>query len=183
MKHFRFLLPLLVLALALSGCGNRRQEPYEYTFSLDNQVKTIKINPETQTILDGTDVYTYEMEKTASGISYVIDYPNGAIYQWIESKNGGAGGWSESYDDTAYIPGNILVYALEENQPREKIGNVGIGLLLMGLGALNFFLPEIPFYLKYGWRFRDEEPSEVYLTLTRIGGALVAILGLIQFFV
>lgn len=179
MKHFRIFLPLLILALVLSGCGKRRLEPYEYTFSLDNQVRTIKINPETQTILDGTAVYTYEVEKTASGTSYVIDYPNGAVYHWTESKSGGAGGWSESYDDSTYISGNILVYALEENQPREKIGNFGVGFLLMVLGGAKFFLPEIPFYLKYGWAVRDAEPSDTYLTLTRVGGILAAVAGLI----
>ncbi len=183
MKHFRFLLPLLVLALMLSGCAAASAEPYTYTFSRDDQVKTITVNPEEKTILDGTDVYTYQTEKSGSGTSYVIDYPNGAVYHWTAGKNGGAGGWSGDYDDQTYISGNILVWAIEENQPREKIGNVFLGLLLVGVGALNFFLPELPFRLKYGWRFRDAEPSDAYLTMAKIGGLLGAILGLIWCFV
>jgi hypothetical protein len=56
---------------------------------------------------------------------------------------------------------------------------VGIGLLLMGLGAVNFFLPEIPFYLRYGWAVENAEPSDAYITWTKIGGALAAVLGLV----
>ena len=179
MKHFRILLPLLVLALVLSACGSTSTEPYEYTFSLNNQVKTIKINPETQTILDGTDVYHYTVTEVGSGTDYDITYPNGGTYWWMSTKYGGHGGWGDNYDDNRYIPGDILIYALQENQPWERNGNIGIGLLLMGLGALNFFIPEIPFYLRYGWAVQDAEPSDAYITAAKIGGVLAAVLGLI----
>ena len=183
MKHFRLILPLLILALVLSGCGNQRQEPYEYTFSLDNQVKTIRINPETRTILDGTDVYTYQVETSKIRTSYVIDYPDGAIYHWTETIHGGAGGWSDDYDESSYIPGNVLIHAIEQNQPRERIGNIGIGLLLLGLGAMNFFFPEIPFHLRYGWAVENAQPSDAYLITTKIGGVVAAIVGLVLCFI
>ena len=32
MKHFRILLPLLILALVLSGCGSTSREPYDLTY-------------------------------------------------------------------------------------------------------------------------------------------------------
>jgi len=178
-KHFRVLLPLLILILLLSGCGKQNQEPYTYTFSRDSDVKTITVNPEDGTILDGTDVYDYVMEKSGSRTSYVITYPNGATYHWSETGNGGAGGWSETYDDNRYISGTILVYALEENQPPEKLGSVGAGLLLMALGAVNFFFPELPFHLRYGWAVRDAEPSDAYITWAKIGGVLAAAAGLV----
>ena len=183
MKHFRILVFLLVLALVLSACANQRQEPYEYTFSLHGQVKTIKINPETQTILDGTDVYYYTVTEVGSGTDYDITYPNGGTYWWMSTKYSGHGGWGDNYDDNRYIPGDILIYALQENQPWERNGNIGIGLLLLGLGAVNFFIPELPFYLRYGWAVENAEPSDTYLTLTKGGGILAMILGLIQFFI
>ena len=179
MKDFRLLLPLLVLALVLSACGSTSREPYEYTFSRNDQVKTVTVNPETRTILDGTDVYEYVIEKTGSITRYVITYPNGSTYHWTGTKTGGAGGGSDDYDEARYIPGSILIHALEQNQPREKSGNFGIGLLLMGLGTVNFFLPELPFYLKYGWAVENAEPSDTYLTVTRFGGILAAVVGLV----
>lgn len=178
MKHFRILLPLLILALVLSGCGSTGQEPYEYTFGRNGQMKTIRINPETQTILDGTDVYYYTAKESAAGIDYDITYPNGGTYWWMATKYGGHGGGGDGYDETHYISGDILVDALQVNQPRQRAGNIGIGLLLMGLGAVNFFLPELPFYLKYGWAVENAEPSDAYITITKTGGVVLAVAGL-----
>ena len=183
MKHFRIIFAVLILALVLSACGSTSREPYTYTFSRDSVVKTITVNPEVGTILDGTDVYNYVMEKSGSRTGYVITYPNGATYHWTESGNGGAGGWSETYDESRYIPGSILVWAIEENQPREKVGSVGIGLLLMALGAWHILSPESVFYLSRGWMFRDAEPSDFYLTLARVSGGVFAILGLAACFI
>lgn len=182
MKHFWILIPLLILALLLSGCGKQNTESYEYRFSRNNQVITLTVNPAEQTILNGTDVYDYVTEKHGSITSYVLTYPNGATYHWTATEHGGAGGWTDDYDETKYIPGDFLVDALQQSvdqsAPRQKNENVGIGLLLMGLGAVNFFIPHLPFYLKYGWAVENAEPSDAYITFTRIGGALCAVAGL-----
>jgi hypothetical protein len=182
-KHLRILLPLLVLALILSGCGKQSPDPYTYTFSRDNQVITLTVNPETRTILDGTDLYDYVAEKHGNITSYVITYPNGATFHWTDTEHGGAGGWSDDYDETAYISGNILVLAIKEGMPREKQGNFALGLLIVLLGGVNALFPNIPIYLKYGWRFENAQPSEAYLLMTRIGGVIALIVGLVWCFV
>ena len=180
MKHLRILLPLLILALILSGCaGTASQMPYDTNYSSGSRYYSFTVDPAAGTIACGEDVYTYQVEKSGSRTNYVIDYPNGAIYHWTATEHGGAGGWSDDYDPERYIPGDVLVHSLELNQPREKTGNIFVGLLLMGLGALNFFLPELSFYLRYGWAVRDAEPSDAYITAAKIGGVLAAVLGLI----
>ena len=183
MKHFRLLLPLLILALLLSGCGKQSMEPYTYTFSRDDQAITLTVNPAEQTILYGTDVYDYVKEKHGSITSYVITYPNGATYHWTATEHGGAGGWSDDYDETTYISGNILVFAIEEGMPREKQGNPALGLLIVLLGGIHALFPKIPIYIKYGWRFENAQPSEAYLLVTRIGGILAVIAGLVWCFI
>ena len=179
MKHFRILLPILILAVVLSGCGSTSREPYEYTYSGSSGTNTITVNPESQTILDGTDVYHYTAKKSGSGMNYDITYPNGGTYWWMATNYGGHGGWSEDYDENRYIQGDILVHALEQNQPRQKTGNFGIGLLLIALGMVNFFLPVLPFYLRYGWAVENAEPSDAYITMTKFGGILAAVVGLV----
>ena len=183
MKHLRILLPLLVLALILSGCGKQRMEPYTYSWSGSSGPRTITVNPEEHTILDGTDVYTYQMEKFGTITSYVIDYPNGATYHWTSTGQGGAGGWSDNYDETTYISGSILVWALEEHQPREKAGNPAVGLLIAAVGAWQLFSPESAIYFSKGWRFKNAEPTEGYVLVTRIGGVILLIIGLVWCFI
>lgn len=183
MKHFRILLPLLVLALVLSACGKQSLEPYTYTYSTLKGEKTITVNPETQTILDGNVAYSYKATKSGSGTDYEIIYPNGGTYWWMATDFGGHGGWSEDYDENTYISGNILIHAIQQNQPREKNGSIGLGLLIIGLGAVNFFIPELPFYLRYGWAVQDAAPSDTYILLTKAGGILAMVVGAIQFFI
>ena len=179
MKHFRILLPLLILALVLSACGSTAREPYDYHFN----GKTITVYPETGTIMDGLNVYRYTVKETANGFDYDITYPNGGRYWWMSTRYGGHGGWSDGYDDSLYLSGNILVNALQQGEPQGKAGSVVVGLLMIGLGALNFFLPELGFWLRYGWAVERAEPSDAYITLTKAGGILAAVVGLICCFV
>ena len=165
----------MVLALVLSGCAGERMEPY--TYNVNN--RTIEIYPESGTIVDGLDVYHYTRTENQSGsIDYVITYPNGGRFNWTKTENGGHGGGSGIHE-SLYLSGDVLVWALEAGEPAKKVGSPILGLLLMGLGAVNILFPEATFHLRKGWMFRDAEPSDAYLFWGRVSGALVAVLGLI----
>ena len=50
-------------------------------------------------------------------------------------------------------------------------------ILVLG-AAWSFFIaarPEVGFFLEEGWKFRDAEPSDLYLGVTRLGSAVVGI--------
>lgn len=175
MKHFRVLLPLLVLALLLSGCAEKAQNPYSYT----QGGNTVTVDPENGTITQGENVYTYTVEEGRNYTSYEIRYPNGGTYYWTTTEVSGVGGGNEAYDESEYLPGHLLVNALERPAPRQRHGNFVVGLMLIGLGAVGFFLPELPFYLRYGWAVENAVPSDAYITWSKIGGVLSAVLGLI----
>ena len=174
MKHFRILLPLLILALVLSGCAGEPM-PYEYT----QGDRTVTVDPVNCTITNGQEMFTYTIEEGANSTHYQIFFPDGSSYYWSAGKYGGSGGWSDDFDYNRYSYASFLVDALQQSAPREKVGNPGIGLLLMGLGAVNFFLPELPFYLRYGWAVENAEPSDAYITWTKVGGVIFAIAGLV----
>ena len=179
MKHFRFLLPLLVLALVLSGCRCESLEPYTYNVN----DRTINIYPESGTIVDGLDVYHYTRTENHNGtVDYVITYPNGGRFNWTETENGGYGG-ANGANESMYLSGNTLVWALEAGEPAEKVGNVFGGIVLIALGAANFFFPELPFHLRYGWAVKNAEPSDAYLTWGRICGVIAAVGGLLLCFI
>ena len=175
MKHFRILLPVLILVLLLSGCAGKNPEPY--TYNVNN--RTIEIYPESGTIVDGLDVYHYTRTENQSGsIDYVITYPNGGRFNWTKTQNGGHGG-GNGINESLYLSGDVLVWALEAGEPVKKVGSPILGILLMGLGAVNFFFPDAMFHLRKGWMFRDAEPSDAYLTWGRISGVIIAAGGLL----
>ncbi len=53
-----------------------------------------------------------------------------------------------------------------------------LGILLIVLGAVNTFAPHAGWYLSYGWRFKDAEPSDLALSVGRVGGIIGIVIGI-----
>ena len=170
-----FLLCLLTLLLCLSACssgegGNPNVfEENGYTVDLENQ-----------TITHGEDVYTFTVSGGGSSSSIRITYPNGATYFWEWSGNGGHGGWSDDYDPVRYADGDFLRDLLDFQAPaqEEEISPLLI-VLLLAVGGFNLAAPRASWYLTYGWRYKDAEPSGVALVLNRVVGALAVLLAVV----
>ena len=58
-----------------------------------------------------------------------------------------------------------------------------LALLLCGVGIFNLAAPKASWYLSYGWRFKDAEPSDAYMAIARIGGAIALVIGIIMLIV
>lgn len=54
-----------------------------------------------------------------------------------------------------------------------------IGFLFILIGLFHSLAPRAAWYIHYGWRFQDAEPSDVYLTFLRVTGVLAMIVGVI----
>ncbi|PLK49212.1 DUF6199 family natural product biosynthesis protein [Uliginosibacterium sp. TH139] len=50
------------------------------------------------------------------------------------------------------------------------------------MGLIGIFCPRFIFFINEGWKFRDAEPSDWFLLLTRLGGVMSVIFGLVIFF-
>jgi len=53
-----------------------------------------------------------------------------------------------------------------------------VALLLIGFGLLEVINPRITWYLSEGWKFKDAEPSDLYLAVSRVVGAVLVLIGL-----
>ncbi|MED5018810.1 hypothetical protein P9847_15985 [Paenibacillus chibensis] len=57
------------------------------------------------------------------------------------------------------------------------------GLIFTVIGILNIVNPNFAWYLKEGWKVDgDSEPSDSYVALTKIGGVIGVVFGVILFF-
>ena len=67
--------------------------------------------------------------------------------------------------------------------PEESGGSPPLGLLLIALGIWGAAAPRSVWYLSYGWRFKNAEPSEAALLAERLGGGVAVVVGIILCFV
>lgn len=181
---------MLAAAMLLAGC---KKEPLPTVYTVYSYGAPYTIDTEGRTISDGT--YTYGYEYAASGSSVSFTYPDGDVYSaGIQSANSsGAGGVSAGsisadYDySSGYTDPLSLCYALASPRETEKAASSGanplLALLLCAVGIFNLAAPKASWFLCYGWRFKDAEPSDAYMALARIGGAIALVIGIIMLIV
>ena len=168
MKRYLALLCLVLLVL-LCGCG---REPVSTVYEKDGYT----VDTQAQIITKGEDVIRYSF---GSNGKVTFTYPDNTTTSW--SQNGT--GTSSLFFDFDRWPGALdLMDVLDRDDlPERKTGNP-LGLLLIPLGVLQAFFPQAFWFINHGWKYKDAEPSDLALGLGRVGGALVAIIGLIMLF-
>lgn len=166
----RFLLFILI-AILLAGCSlNEPVSPYV----VEKYYTSFTIDPENGTISDGTHTYEYEI----NGNTTVITYPNGATYWWTQDGSHGTGGWDNGYSLVGfpYVSGDTLVSVLDGERPDNKPSKNFLVVLLLGaVGIWYTASPYSAWYMSYGWRYKDAEPSTAALIMARVSGVLLLI--------
>ena len=177
MKFSRLLFFFVLIAALLAGCASA-PEVYSISYNgTDYTVDTVN-----GTISDSLYTYLYEVEGTSDRRSTTITYPDGSRYYWTQSSGGGIGGWTDDYAPDRYTDGDTLLAVLEVSAPKEYSGHPFLGLLLIALGLWYTLSPHSAWYLSYGWRYRDAEPSEAALVVARISGIAVILFGIFIIF-
>lgn len=179
----RILPLLLTLLLLLCACGS--EEPPSSVYEVERGGRTYTVDQDNQTITCDGEAYRFSVQGGGSQIRTEITYPDGSTYWWETSGMGGFGGWSDDYDPGAYVDGDVLLAVLGTDRvtPEEDGGNPLPGLLLIALGIWGAAAPRSVWYLSYGWRFKDAEPSDAALLAERLGGGIAVFIGIILLFV
>lgn len=170
-------LVFLTLILLLSACG---ESDNVYTVEQGNTVFTV--DTENCTISYGsTAVITVSYILSGNDIRFV--YPDGSYYWWTQSGSMGHGGWSDDYYDNGYVRGDVLLDVLSAEMPDgdsgSSAGAVLVAIILIPLGVWSIVSPYSVWYLSYGWRFKDVEPSDAALGMERFGGVAAVIIALV----
>ena len=180
MKKMFTLWMTVLLLISLCACSSTKTTTYTVT----KGGTTFIVNTENSTISDGTNIYMYSLSGNLSDYDVDITYPDGSTYWWSVQDNSGMGGWSDDYDENRYIDGNTLCKVLEEEMPEKpKTRNVLIIILLLSICVFNVASPYTAWYLEYGWRYKDAEPSDIALGLNRFCGILAIIIAVIMIIV
>ncbi len=163
-----WILCLCLLLFSLTGC--RDQAPA----SITRGGVTYTIDPVSRTITDGTLTCDYSI----SGNGITVTHPDGFSYTKSGNNYMGTGPLSGERSDNWDYDGFIA--ALEEHREKGSIpwGRKFLGLLLMAAGGLSLAKPEWDWFLRRGWMYKDAEPSEAYLGVTRFSGIALLLVGI-----
>ena len=163
-----------LLVLALAGCGSQKEKVKNVSYNGVDYV----VDTENGTISDGKRVYTYVYGSSGG----TITYPDGNYYTWKEINGAVTGSSSLGFDDTSHVDPWVLRAVIgEAEQTNSTSGrkHVGVGIILLVVGIVSAVWPDKIWYLNWGWRYKDAEPSDMALTLNRIGGVIAAVIGLV----
>ena len=177
----KIFLGLLAAVLALTVCACAGYKDGTYTVE-QNGVEYV-VDTGKRTIFDGTYTYQYEFSGDRDQYRADITYPDGNTYWWSANSHGGFGGWSGD-DLHGYADGGVLCEILAEKAPRGTVdlSRILIAVFIMAVGAVGIFFPHAAWYLSYGWRFRNAEPSDAALIFGRVGGVIAAVFGVFVLF-
>ena len=171
MKRTIFLMLNLLLITLLCACSGS-----DNTYTVEMRGREFVVDRENRTISDDWHTYEYTFSGNSSSYRVRITYPNGAEYWFDQTGAIGTGGWTDGYGENKYADGDTLCDVLLEKAPKEGAGEkILIGIFLLAVGVFNAVKPEVAWYLEYGWRFKDAEPSDSAIALNRLGGAVAII--------
>lgn len=179
MKRFWMIILALLLTVSLFGCAEKQTN---YTLTMRGNKYTV--DTVQKTVSDGENVYHYKATGGASSFDVTITYPNGATYSFNQSGGMGMSSWSDDYTEDVYTPGDILVEVLQAEAPKRfNSEKILAGLILIAVGIFDVLVPKATWYLGYGWRYKDAQPSDAALAFARIGGAIAMVIGIVLLFV
>ncbi len=167
------LLLLLPLLLLLRACGTAE------AYTVQHDGRTYLIDPRERTIISGELVCKYKLtNKPGDGYHLMIRYPDGSSWYYNEKGPLATSGSTDDYDPSKYLPAETLKAALDASPAAALQRSTGhpAFLLLALLGILHAVFPQFFWYLNHGWRYKNAEPSDAALGVTRIVGVLAALL-------
>ena len=181
MKRVCHLLLTILVIFSLTACASSEVSREESTYEKDG----FTVDREAGTITKGEDVYHYKVTGSENTRGITITYPNGATYYFTWSGNVGTGGWSDDYDPDRYVDGDTLCDVISFEPPKETRSSGGyplFGLLFIAIGLFSAWNPTAAWYLEWGWRYKDAEPSDTALMIERIGGVFAILVGIVVMF-
>lgn len=183
MKKRVFIAALLILILLCSACGaEKTPEAKSVSAQIGGHEMVVTFEPgnlSAGTIRADHGTYTFTWDRSGD---LKITYPDGTRFTYTKS---GSGLTSLDFDPEAkgYPDGITMAWGLEsaidEMRPARNSGGGSalLGLLLLAIGAVGTFAPRAAWYLSYGWRFRDAEPSDAALAVQVCGGVVALLAG------
>ena len=199
LRIFLWILAGLIISIATGGCASRpqpvafnhtsyqfKERQGEANIFTSTAGSTLRVEPSGEGTRVTVDGQVYLVEGTASDVKLTL--PDGRTLEGSYSADGMAGSisfnTSVSPEEWDYLDDlRAIVFSGAINPSRQGgVLQILAGLALAGAGLLAVLNPSLAWQLSEGWRFKNVEPSELYLVLARVGGVVLIIIALVVIF-
>ena len=130
------------------------------------------------TITGEGEVYSFAIQ----GDSIRIDYPNGVYFVRTGSATAGYGPLDQPFSTAGYLSEDTLFKALEggDTEGGWRPGSYApLAVLLLPLGIFSLAKPERAWYVSWGWRYKNAEPSDGALLAQQLEGVVLVVIGIV----
>ena len=168
MKKVILVFMCMLTLLSLCACAKVKDN---YTVRVWGE--KLEVNSVRHTISDGTHTYRYKEIYGTDDPEFVIYYPNGTTYDSLDNRYNGT-------FDGSYVAGDTLYSAIKKGiSTTINPSKLLVCLVCIVCGLIGIISPYTAWKMSIGWRFRDAEPSELALSMERLGGVIAIALGVI----
>lgn len=139
---------------------------------------TLVVDFQAGTITGEGEVYSFAIQ----GDSIRIDYPNGVYFVRTGSATAGYGPVDQPFSTAGYLSEDTLFKALEggDTEGGWRPGSYApLAVLLLPLGIFSLAKPERAWYVSWGWRYKNAEPSDGALLAQRLEGVVLVVIGIV----
>ena len=167
----------LLLVLLMVGCAKEDNNAIKKVTINKNGIR-FDVDTKNHTIEDGSFTYSYAINNS----EIVIRYPDGQTYTWKESNGIGTGATSLDFDYSTHMDPSVLLSVIEDaHKTSSKIPhkNMGVGIILLLIGIVYAVWPQKLWFISWGWRYKNAEPSDLAIGVFRVAGVIIGIIGLI----
>lgn len=137
-----------------------------------------------------TEEYRYEFSGDREDYRCEIRFPDGTGWYWNQNADGfgsGGGSWYDTHMlSSPYPDPDILCEVIVELEAAPAGGGIGgrliPAMILAALGLFELLKPRTAWYLSYGWRYKNAEPSDIALGVGRASGVVILICAAVLLF-
>ncbi len=185
---------LAALLLLLTACGSGNQaKSYDLTVDVYVDGNELRIQFDDDSFSSGSiwemsGTYKFEIKAQSDGNRFTLQYPDGYVYTRTERDGMIAiteGYTAEERKAKGFPDGGEVAQAIKRAAftPQSDDANNGpaivAAILVLLVGLWHLCAPASAWYLEWGWRYKDAEPSDIALTLYRVSGGVILIIGVI----
>lgn len=128
------------------------------------------------------EIYSYKYNGDRENYNVEIVFPNKETYSYTQMSTSGYGsGMINQYKNGQLILDAVQGYATKDENGIFKSEHPFIAFLFLVSGLVSLIWPRSAWYISYGWRYKNAEPSETAITFERIGGVIAIIIAFIIF--